>query len=183
MTGLFIFLGVVFIVAAIVTVVLFNVAMQNAMKAVPEQYRKVRATGLIWLNLIPVSPLNSLWTWIYGVLACEGMNDAYGKEIAPRKIGFALITINVVTFLVGIAFQGMSYLTGNYNFLDTEYRPPSGGEVVGGIIIGVLGLASFVLFVIFWIQLRKATNIMRSNASYSNLKKETGEDILDSHLS
>ena len=136
-------LVMVFVIAALVMLVLFNLSMQKAMKAVSEKNRKINP-GLIWLNLIPIPILNPIWTGYFCIATCQSMDQDAGRKIAPLQIAIVYLVLSVLQAVVSLFTTDYSKI---FKALDTgQYETIE--QSSGSIGTSLLGMLSFVLFII-----------------------------------
>lgn len=165
-------------VILIVIMAFFNLSVQKAMKAVSEKNRKLNP-GLIWLNFIPI--LNSIWTMYFCLTTCQSMNKDSGKRISPLQVIITMFILTGVNIILGIINGDYSYdFSSGASFKESFLNTSS---EVGGleILSGFLGLISFVLFIVFWVQIVKA----RKELEQMNRDGVVGggaDDILDQPL-
>jgi hypothetical protein len=156
------------------------------MNAINRENRKMDG-GLIWLNLIPI--LNLIWPIIFNY----ALKVSYKKEFRTKGIrqnvnlssgliypSFQLLSLVILCYL--FFSEAKSY--GSYDF----YRYPRLTEdsyqniLIGSIIIGVLGLLSFILWIVFWVNTIKYKNMSRLYEDGRDLiQSSTAETIITSN--
>lgn len=150
------------LIIGLLITIFYNLTLQKAMAAVSERNRTV-APGLIWLNLIPIPFLNSIWTMIFGILACSAINKDAGKKIAPSTLAVIYPSISIFTSILALIMNA----TASYRGPEEEFL----------LIVGVLSLTTFVLWIIFWAQINNAKNkLLRMGG------RSTTGDSLDSGM-
>lgn len=159
------------IIGAIVLVIFFNLTLQKAMNAVSEKNRAVNPAGLIWLNFIPLCGLNNIWTVIYGILACTSINKDAQQKIAPLALAIAYPIVGAIAYAIAI-FTNIMMQEGKMS--ESEAAPVF-------IVMGVLSLATMILWIIFWVQLNNAKN--KLIAMGGTASKKSSDEILDASFS
>lgn len=152
---------IIAVIGGILLAVFFNLTLQKSMAAVPKRNQTI-VPGLIWLNLIPIPIVNTVWTMIFGIVTCNAMNKDAGKKIAPINLAIVYpslsLLISVLSFLSGLIVKSSS---------DT-------GEVIS-ILVVLVSITTIVLWIIFWVQLNNAKNKLKTMTVSS-----ADEDSLDS---
>lgn len=138
--GMQIIVILVLIIGLLITI-FYNLTLQKAMDAVSDRNRTI-TPGLIWLNLIPIPFLNSVWTMIFGIMTCSAINNDAGKKIAPITLSVVYPSLSILTSILAVVMNATS-----------GYRGPDEAFLV---IVGLFSLATFVLWIIFWVQIHSA---------------------------
>lgn len=150
------------LIVGLLITIFYNLTLQKAMAAVSKHNQSV-APGLIWLNLIPIPFLNSIWTMIFGILACNAINKDAGKKIAPSALAVIYPSISIFTSILALIMNA----TASYRGPEEEFL----------LIVGVLSLTTFVLWIIFWVQINNARNKLQRMGRGVNIS-----DSLDSGM-
>lgn len=133
---------------AFIAFIFFNISLQKAMREVHPLDRKMGDPGFIWLNLIPLPLWGQVWTLVFALKACEGINKRAKEEIAPVKLAYVFplcsISAVIIYFLIG------SYAGGSFAVL----------RAMSLISLGFT-VASLITWIIFWSQLHQATKKIR----------------------
>jgi hypothetical protein len=145
------------VIGGILIAVFFNITLQQSMAAVSQKNRSI-APGLIWLNFIPIPLLNSVWTMIFGIVACNAMNKDAGHKIAPSTLAVVYPSISI--------FNTFLYLV----LIDSR-----GPDEVLAILVTLLSITTFILWIVFWAQLSSAKNKLQAMGV-----RNTYNDSLDS---
>lgn len=136
------------IIGALLIAIFFNLTLQRSMAAVSKRNQTI-LPGLIWLNFIPIPIVNTVWTMIFGIMTCNAMNKDAGKKIAP-------ITLAIVYPSLGLLINILSIITGF-----VIVRPGDSTDFIS-IIVGLLSITTFVLWIIFWVQINIAKNKLKN---------------------
>lgn len=148
------------LIIGLLITIFYNLTLQKAMAAVSERNQTV-APGLIWLNLIPIPFLNSVWTMIFGIMTCNAINTDADKKIAPSTLAVVYPSISIVTSILAVIMNATA-----------GYRGP---EEEFALVVGFFSVVTFVLWIIFWVQINAAKNkLMRM------VGRGTDEEALDS---
>jgi hypothetical protein len=136
------------IIGGILLAVFFNLTLQRSMAAVSKPNQSI-VPGLIWLNFIPIPILNTVWTMVFGIMACKAMNKDAGKKIAP--INLAIIYPSLSLLISVLSFSSSLFFSASRDL----------GEMVS-LLVGLLSLTTIVLWIIFWVQMKIAKNKLKT---------------------
>lgn len=145
--GIFL-VGAVLIIGLLLLAIFFNLTLHRSMAAVSEKNQTI-LPGLIWLNFIPIPILNTVWTMIFGIVTCNAMNKDAGRKIAPTTLAIVYpslsLLISILSFISGLIIV----------------RPGDSTELFS-LMVGILSIATVVLWIIFWVQLSNAKKTLKS---------------------
>lgn len=128
--------------------IFFNLTLQHSMSAVRKENRGIDPPGLIWLNFIPIPFLNSIWTMVFGIVACNSINKDAGKKIAPIALSIVYPIVGIIGSVIFYSFYTKSMYS--YYYYDEM--------IVHAILAGVFSLANLILFIIFWSMMGSSKN-------------------------
>ena len=144
--GFFILAGLL-IVGALLLAIFFNLTMQRSMAAVSKKNQTI-SPGLIWLNLIPIPVVNTIWTMVFGIKTCIAINTEVERKIAPLTLAIVYPSISLLVSVLSL----FSSLIGRNSY--------ESNQIISLMII-ILSIAGLVLFIIFWVQLNNAKNKLK----------------------
>ncbi len=147
---------------AIIAFIFFNISLQKAMREVHPKDRKTGEPGLIWLNLIPFPFWGQIWTMLFGITACKGINKRAQQEIAPTTLAYVFTIAGFIPTI--ISFTIGSNTGADIGFLRTL-----------SIVNMIAGLVALTTWIIFWSQLVQATKRVKS----MDTPEAGSDDLLD----
>jgi hypothetical protein len=164
----FFLLGALVIIGVLLLIIFFNLTLQRSMAVVSKKNQPI-LPGLIWLNLIPIPILNTVWTMIFGIVTCNAMNKEAGRKIAPINLAIAYSALSLLVSILSVLS----------NLVVRSSRGPN--EIIE-LIIGLASIASIVLWIIFWVQINSAKNKLKGISLSSGDDESLDSGFIDDEL-
>ncbi len=133
-------LSMIIFAVFLIPVILYFIELQNTLKAVSVENRKMRP-GQVWLLFIP---LFSIY-WIFEVV--NKMADSLKAEFASRNIE---VNEERPGYPIGIAYAIIGVVSAFVKLVSKILDFPT---VEDSIITVILGLVSFVLWILYWVKI------------------------------
>lgn len=173
----FLLIGIFSLIIPLIIFILFNLSLQKAMNVVSNANRKMDG-GMVWLVLVPL--LNLVWPFIFN----NALRTSYKNEFNQKGIshpvnlvsGFIypsaqvlLLLLYAITAVMAEEIARSSYY-GNYSGANSLVGFSQGIL----ILITLVGLASLVFWIIFWVNVNSLRTILDNhNLQGSNKEFDT----------
>jgi uncharacterized membrane protein len=165
------------VILPLVIYIFYNISLQRAMNAVSSKNRKMEG-GLIWLNLIPI--LNIVWPFIFNAALRTSYKNEFNQKGISHPVnlvsGFVYPGAQVLLLLLYLIAAVMAEEMARSSY----YGNYSGANSLVGFSLGLLilitlvGLASLVFWIIFWVNANGLRTILENhNLQGSNKEFDT----------
>jgi len=155
--GIIILLFVIVVIGIfLIPFIFYLIELQNTLKEVKEENRKMKP-GQVWLLFIPIFSVY----WYFEVVSrianslkaeFEERNIQVGEARPGYATGMAICIIGAISFVFNIIFRVLTIFKLNNN----GYDPTSGFQSVtifASLITIILSIVSFILFIIYWVKI------------------------------
>jgi len=126
---------VILAICLLIPIIFYLISLQKAMNSISLE-KKPFAGGLVWLTFIPV--LGVIWLLVFIIITSISLKRQLKNKDLSGDGGFG----------VGIAFVACTI--GSIIFISSKQYA----------VISIIGLASFILWIIHWVKITKARNAL-----------------------
>lgn len=151
----------VFILAALITYIFFLITLMKALQEC-SFHNQMMAPGLVWLNFVPL--LNLVWQFIVVVQVGNSLKKEYedrglrsSDDSFGKGLGITYLALNLISACVN--------LFGQLAFAGARARE---GAAVFGCLVLVMGLVSFILWIVYWAKIAGFTRELNAHGGRSD---------------
>jgi len=156
--GIIILLFVIVVIGIfLIPFIFYLIELQNTLKEVKEENRKMKP-GQVWLLFIPIFSVY----WYFEVVSrianslkaeFEERNIQVGEARPGYATGMAICIIGAISFVLGIVFRILSISEINADYYRSGPATQSYLFSTSALVTIILSIVSFILFIIYWVKI------------------------------